>query len=454
MIIMNSTTGTVRVQENLIENYEEILLAENRYEAKALTPVTVYLVMLMIIGILGNTMVLYVYKFRFRRSTSRVFILSLAAFDLITCLFGMPYHILDLAYPYTFTWDEVCKSLSFALTFTILGSIYVLDLIAIDRYRKICKPLEKQLSAMGTKIICWVTAFVAAISASPMIFLYGVADVDTRTPNITGKECYISKDFAFTEFPLIYDGFFILVFLLSILIVSILYINVGIAVRKRKKVHEPNLNGSGLGTDTPLGSRRTVTGEDTLSTPLGSLREKDGNFRPHMHGHSPIIKQKSKFSNLSYNSPRIPRKINKETKKEKSFRQKLKRAMSDVSSGEYDSTSGTGTLDRGQGQLKIIDQSKMASRKQRRTFRITTMLFIITLIFVISFLPYLIIEVISNTDEKYWNTMETWELVISSLLYRTYFINNMVNPIVYWCLDSKFKNEVVKIFTRCKTCKH
>ncbi|XP_071141444.1 muscarinic acetylcholine receptor M4-like [Mytilus edulis] len=450
---MNNTSGFVAVQESL-QNYEEILLAENRYEAKALTPVTVYLVMLMIIGIFGNTMVLYVYKFRFRKSTSRVFILSLAAFDLITCLFGMPYHILDLAHPYTFTWDAVCKSLSFALTFTILGSIYVLDLIAIDRYRKICKPLEKQLSAMGTKIICWVTALVAAISASPMIFLYGVADVNTRTPNITGKECYISNEYSFTEFPLIYDGFFILLFLLSILIVSILYIYVGIAVRKRKKVHEPNLNGSGSGFGTPLGSRRTTTGEDTISTPLGSLREKDGTIRPHLHGHSPIIKQISKFSNLSYNSPRIPRKVNKEMKKEKSFRQKLKRAMSDVSSGDYDSNSGTGTLDRGQGQLKIIDQTKMASRKQRRTLRITTMLFIITLIFVISFLPYLIIEVISNTDETYWNTMETWELVISSLLYRTYFINNMVNPIVYWCLDQKFKKEVVKFFTRCKTCKH
>jgi hypothetical protein len=99
------------------------------------TCVLVYLIILMVIGVFGNLLVLYVYKFRFKRSTSRVFILSLAAFDLMTCLFGMPYHILDMVYPYMFVWDEICKAFSFSLTFTILASIFVLDLIAIDRYR-------------------------------------------------------------------------------------------------------------------------------------------------------------------------------------------------------------------------------------------------------------------------------------------------------------------------------
>ena len=169
-------------------SHDEILSRENSYEAKLLIPVTVYLVFLMIIGVFGNILVLYVYKFRFRRSTSRVFILSLAAFDLITCLFGMPYHILDLTFPYTFVWSEVCKTLSFALTFTILGSIFVLDLIAIDRYRKICTPFEKQLSAVGTKIVCWVTVLISGFLAVPIIFIYGTADVSTRIPNITGKE--------------------------------------------------------------------------------------------------------------------------------------------------------------------------------------------------------------------------------------------------------------------------
>jgi uncharacterized membrane protein SpoIIM required for sporulation len=92
------------------------------------------------------------------------------------------------------------------------------------------------------------------------------------------------------------------------------------------------------------------------------------------------------------------------------------------------------TLERGSG------NSKFKSKKHIRTIRITTMLFIITVIFVISFLPYLIISILNGMDNHFWNDMSTGELVIINLLMRTYFINNMVNPIVYWFLDNFAKS--------------
>jgi len=414
-------------------SHDEILSRENSYEAKLLIPVTVYLVFLMIIGVFGNILVLYVYKFRFRRSTSRVFILSLAAFDLITCLFGMPYHILDLTFPYTFVWSEVCKTLSFALTFTILGSIFVLDLIAIDRYRKICTPFEKQLSAVGTKIVCWVTVSISGFLAVPIIFIYGTADVGTRIPNITGKECYISNKFADTEFPIFYTGFNIFVFVVSVFILAALYIKVGLAIRKRKKFHESVnvLQRSTSEPGTPIGSIKNTTVHDIK---LESLKEKDPVVRT--NSNSSIARTGSAISYSPYNSPRIQRKG-----KANKLKQKVKRMMSDVSSSEYDSS---GTLER--GQTRSYETNRSAFKKQRRTMRITGMLFIITLIFIISFLPYLTIEGMNNMDDTFWENMEVEELIIYNLLMRTYFINNMVNPIVYWCLDKKFKEEVIRVF--------
>jgi hypothetical protein len=68
--------------------------------------------------------------------------------------------------------------------------------------------------------------------------------------------------------------------------------------------------------------------------------------------------------------------------------------MSDVSSSEYDSS---GTLER--GQTRSYETNRSAFKKQRRTMRITGMLFIITLIFIISFLPYLTIEGMNNMDD-------------------------------------------------------
>lgn len=432
-------------EHNSSVDYDALLQTENSFEAKVLTPVTVYLIILMVIGVFGNLLVLYVYKFRFKRSTSRVFILSLAAFDLMTCLLGMPYHILDTVYPYTFVWDGICKALSFSLTFTILASIFVLDLIAIDRYRKICIPFEKQLSAAGTKITCWVTALIAAVLAIPIIFIYGSADVDTRIPNVTGKECYVSNDLMDTELPLIYDAFNILVFTISVCILTGLYIKVGIVVWKRRSFQDSTRDGgskrSNSGTSTPdtiVSSMHTLNDD----TRIGTSASVHYNKANHENTSVQLFNSKSAIcktlsTNSANNSPRISRKERDLHKK------RLKRLMSELSTASGDES----TLERGYG------NSKFKSKKHIRTIRITTMLFIITVIFVISFLPYLIISILNGMDEHFWNDMSSGELVIINLLMRTYFINNMVNPIVYWFLDKKFKQEVCRFFRDIRKCK-
>lgn len=421
----------------------QLLKDENNKRAKALIPVTLYLVILMIIGVIGNLLVLYVYKFRFKRSTSRVFILSLAAFDFLTCVLGMPFHILDMVYPLMFVWDEACKSLSFAITFTILASIFVLDLIAIDRYRKICFPFGKQLSPKGTKITCWVVVFISLILATPMLFIYGIAKFPTSLPNVTGIECYIDGDMLESDLPLIYNGVNMLVFVTSVIILSGLYIKVAIVVRKRKAFHDSFSRRD----DSKRSTSGTVT-PDTMVIPMNTLKEEDINGD--YDGDSPIYNKKVKNQGGSKSSiaksvsmdsacssPRIQR------KREDLHKKNLRRLMSELST-----YSGGGTLERGSEK-----GTKHANKKQMRTLRITGMLFTITLIFVISFLPYLILETLSGAVEDFWGGRSLAETVLINLMMRTYFINNMINPLVYWFLDNKFKQEVRKLFRDIKACK-
>lgn len=425
-------------------NYKTLLADENRKFAKALIPVTIYLVFLMIIGVVGNLLVLYVYKFRFKRSTSRVFILSLAAFDFLTCILGMPFHIIDMVYPFMFIWDEACKSLSFAITFTILASIFVLDLIAIDRYRKICFPFGKQLSAKGTKITCWVVVVISLILAVPMLFIYGVAESETGLPNVTGSECYIAADMMESDIPLIYNGVNIMIFVISVMVLSGLYIKVAIVVRKRKAFQDSRRDDSKRSTTSGTSSHDTMVIQ--MNTLGDDAKHSDGRASPinnsnssvhHFGSKSSIVKSVSMDSACS--SPRIKRK-----NKDDLHKKHLKRLMSELST--Y--SGGEATLERTPGQ-----GSKFANKKQMRTLRITGMLFTITMIFVISFLPYLIIEVLSGTDEEFWDGRSRVEIVLLHLLMRTYFINNMINPLVYWFLDKKFKQEVRKLFRDAKACK-
>lgn len=425
-------------------DYESLLKRENANEAKALVPVTVYLVMLMIIGVIGNAIVLYVYKYRFRRSTSRIFILCLAIFDMITCLLGMPYHIIDMLYPYMFVWDTTCKVMSFSLTFTILSSIFILNLIAIDRYRKICKPFEKQLSGMGSKILSYVIVLVALICAIPMLFMYGSADIATRIANLTGKECYISDDYVETYFPMIYNGFIFLIFIISVCIFIGFYTKVGITVWKRRKF-----------TESSIESKSSVSSQSAPSTSVMHLNviaddvkiEHPAVLSVHFKkcqndSAVQVLGSNAYVVGQEYSSPYKPTTsgVTKEKKK------KL-RIMSEHSSGEHDSSmSDPGSF------ITRIPKSHFATKKQKRTLRITIMLFVVTVIFIISFLPYLVISVVDGVDIEFWDRMTIGEVVLFNFLLRTYFINNMINPIIYWFLDHKFKEEVSRLFRDIRRC--
>lgn len=445
-----NSTDVIRTSNIDGENINRLLKIENTFEAEALTPITIYLILLMITGVVGNTIVLYIYKFMFKRSTSRIFILSLATFDLITCLLGMPYHILDMIYPYLFVWDTVCRVLSFALTFTILASIFILDLIAIDRYRKICRPFEKQLSGMGSKIMSWVTVLIAIISAIPMLLIYGAADVPTaRNPNITGKECYVSDDYIESYFPLVYDALTFLIFIVSAFILVGFYSKVGVTIWKRRKFNEWAKSNE---------SKRSASSQSTPNTSVIQLNVITDEAK---HG-SPMLAHFGKNkeggnvqifdSNSSVTAPKdspLPFRSTTSNPKKERMNRRVMRLMSEPSSTEHDSS----TMDHGSTRSHKASHRHHVTKKEKRTLRITGMLFVITLIFIISFLPYLCIQIVNGLNEGFWDEMSISEIILFNLLMRTYFINNMINPIIYWFLDHKFKEEVIRLFNDMRNCK-
>ena len=116
---------------------EGMLLEElNQEEAKQYVGGIIFVTIVMIIGIIGNLHVLFVYTFRIKPSNHRIFILSLAVLDMITCIVGMPFIIVDLRNPLTFTMVSACKVLRFVNYFICTSSALILTVIAIDRYVK------------------------------------------------------------------------------------------------------------------------------------------------------------------------------------------------------------------------------------------------------------------------------------------------------------------------------
>lgn len=105
----------------------------NKEEAKQYIGGVVFVSLLMTLGIIGNLHVLIIYTFRMKRSNPRTFILFLTALDFITCTVGMPFVVIDLRNPLTFTLIPACKILRFVNYFVCSSSAFILLVIAIDR---------------------------------------------------------------------------------------------------------------------------------------------------------------------------------------------------------------------------------------------------------------------------------------------------------------------------------
>ena len=206
MTIDINTSGPAYSYNQSTINTVQLLAEINAREVIALYPVIFFYATILIIGIIGNTLVLLVYSHRYKRSPARLYILFLAAIDFSICLFGLPYHLIDLTHPYTFTNSTLCKSLTFIVTTLFHMSIFGLIVIAVDRYLKICRPLHKlKISYLGRRRAC-VVAIICAVALSwPQIVLYGPSEMDTRVDNITGYACFIETHFFETSYPFIYN---------------------------------------------------------------------------------------------------------------------------------------------------------------------------------------------------------------------------------------------------------
>lgn len=151
---------------------------------------SVYIVILMALGLIGNTAVIWIYSTKFKPSNYRTYTLWLASMDIINCIYGMPflliYHFNYLRFPS----DIYCKSGRFCLVFTSTASAFLLMVIAFDRYRHICRPLQWQLSRTNIQICC-ITVVILAVGLSwPNFLLFGYYTVEHLPVNINGTRCW------------------------------------------------------------------------------------------------------------------------------------------------------------------------------------------------------------------------------------------------------------------------
>ena len=172
--------------------FSEELLSLNDRTAKVLMPAVIYVGTLMVIGVLGNPLVIYFYSRKVKATPSHIFIVTLAIFDILTCLISMPLEIVDVLHFYIFESAVACKVLRFCNYFFSIASGSILIVIAVDRYRKVCKPMNSQLSMGWSRVAIGIAISFSILSATPSAIFNNVVEVNVTT--ITGNTSILGCD--------------------------------------------------------------------------------------------------------------------------------------------------------------------------------------------------------------------------------------------------------------------
>ncbi|KAL3312862.1 hypothetical protein Ciccas_008540 [Cichlidogyrus casuarinus] len=89
-------------------------------------------------------------------------------------------------------------------------------------------------------------------------------------------------------------------------------------------------------------------------------------------------------------------------------------------------------------------------RKKRRHARTAVMLAVITATFAISYGPYQILDLLRYkrwlNDRNYNEKYSGGRFNLDYLFYHLYFLNSMMNPIIYCFMNASFRAKILKIF--------
>ncbi|CAL1542912.1 unnamed protein product [Lymnaea stagnalis] len=85
----------------------------NDEKAVTLIPAMAFFGLLMVVGMVGNSLVVYIFCAKLRSGTQNMLIVALAIFDLMTCAITIPSDIVDLRFFFTYQSQAACKTMRY-----------------------------------------------------------------------------------------------------------------------------------------------------------------------------------------------------------------------------------------------------------------------------------------------------------------------------------------------------
>lgn len=161
----------------------------NEELSNTLLPNSVFLAICIVIGIVGNVLVIFIYGLKLRGLKERYFIPILALADLLAVCETSGFNISYNFNPVEYSHQQLCKWSWFFGYLASCTSIFLLVVIAIQRYLKICRPFGSQMTLKWKRVAVLCSLLLATIISIPIPLTYGLDPAYSEQYNVTGSAC-------------------------------------------------------------------------------------------------------------------------------------------------------------------------------------------------------------------------------------------------------------------------
>ena len=206
------------------------LAAFNYNETFTKIPTFLCLTLLTPFGIVGNAGVIYVYGFRLKKTNLQHFITLLAVFDIICCLVAFPLKMVELWLPVMYPSGILCKVQNSIICFTCVASALTLLIISVDRYKKVCRPMQSQMTLRHAKILFLVISIVSLAFAVTAALIY-----DRQCQSLTDSEDLVGYICVMNFNSVVTQGYFLALFVILVTVLGSMLVLYCLVWREAKK---------------------------------------------------------------------------------------------------------------------------------------------------------------------------------------------------------------------------
>ncbi|KAL6724380.1 hypothetical protein Aduo_019274 [Ancylostoma duodenale] len=241
----------------------------------AIVPFATVYFLFFILGLAGNILLIYVtLKNKILQSVQNMFILNLAASDVMMCLLSLPITPVTNIYKNWYFGNALCHLIPCVQGVSIFICTFSLGAIAVDRYILVVRPHTKPLSRRGAVIatlILWTLSFTVTLP-----YAFNMEMVDFSPQGVCGKFCTERWTTALARRSYTMVVMFSQ-FALPFTLMAFCYAHIFLVLNRRAKVKLRRMDERSIALENSLPARAhqvTESKQDEMNEPVNSFLDK------------------------------------------------------------------------------------------------------------------------------------------------------------------------------------